>query len=102
MPCAAGVEGFLADEVRAITGLTGHDLLTGRGGVMARASWRDAMRINLHSRLTQRVLVQLSVTDYRNENDLYNAASEVAWRRPYADAWRVPTMATANASCMPE
>ncbi|WP_199220121.1 class I SAM-dependent RNA methyltransferase [Limnohabitans sp. Hippo3] len=79
MPCAAGVEGFLADEVHAITGLTGHDLLTGRGGVMARASWRDAMRINLHSRLTQRVLVQLSVTDYRNENDLYNAASEVAW-----------------------
>ena len=79
MPCAAGVEGFLADEVHAITGLTGHDLMTGRGGVMARASWRDAMRINLHSRLTQRVLLQLSVTDYRNENDLYNAASEVAW-----------------------
>eukprot|EP01041_Mallomonas_annulata_P028783 gene28783-50665_t len=49
MPCAAGVEGFLADEVHAITGLTGHDLMTGRGGVMARASWRDAMRINLHS-----------------------------------------------------
>jgi putative N6-adenine-specific DNA methylase len=44
--------------------------MTGRGGVMARASWRDAMRINLHSRLTQRVLVQLSVTDYRHENDL--------------------------------
>ena len=62
MPCAAGVEGFLADEVHAITGLTGQDLMTGRGGVMARASWRDAMRINLHSRLTQRVLVQLSVT----------------------------------------
>jgi len=37
MPCAAGVEGFLADEVHAITGLTGHDLLTGRGGVMANA-----------------------------------------------------------------
>ncbi|MFN8955062.1 MAG: hypothetical protein ACK5V9_08745, partial [Burkholderiales bacterium] len=63
MPCAAGVEGFLADEVHAITGLTGQDLMTGRGGVMARASWRDAMRINLHSRLTQRVLVKLSVTD---------------------------------------
>jgi len=46
---------------------------------MANASWRDALRINLHSRLTQRVLVQLSVTDYRNENDLYHAASNVAW-----------------------
>ncbi|MFM2239985.1 MAG: Ribosomal large subunit methyltransferase, partial [Pseudomonadota bacterium] len=79
MPCAAGVEAYLADEVHAITGLTGHDLMSGRGGVMANASWRDALRINLHSRLTQRVLVQLSVTDYRNENDLYHAASQVAW-----------------------
>ena len=44
MPCAAGVEGFLADEVHAITGLTGQDLFTGRGGVMARASWRLQVR----------------------------------------------------------
>lgn len=79
MPCAAGVEGFLADEVHAITGLSGHDLLVGRGGVMVRGLWRDALLLNLHSRLAQRVLVQLSQTLYRNENDLYRAASEVAW-----------------------
>ena len=79
MPCAAGVEGLLADEVHHLTGLTGNDLLTGRGGVMANASWRDALRLNLHSRLTQRVLVQLSQTFYRNEKDLYDAASAVAW-----------------------
>jgi putative N6-adenine-specific DNA methylase len=79
MPCAAGVEGLLADEVHQLTGLTGNDLLTGRGGVMANASWRDAMRLNLHSRLTQRVLIQLSQTFYRSEKDLYEAASAVAW-----------------------
>ena len=79
MPCAAGVEGMLADEVHQLTGLTGNDLLTGRGGVMANASWREAMRLNLHSRLTQRVLIQLSQTFYRNEKDLYDAASAVAW-----------------------
>ena len=79
LPCAAGVEGFLADEVHGITGLTGNDLLTGRGGVMLRASWREAMLLNLHCRLAQRVLVQLSQTLYRSENDLYQAASEVAW-----------------------
>lgn len=79
LPCAAGVEGFLADEVHAITGLSGHDLLVGRGGVMVRGLWRDALLLNLHSRLAQRVLVQLSQTLYRNENDLYRAASEVAW-----------------------
>ena len=79
LPCAAGVEGFLADEVHRITGLTGHDLLTGRGGVLLRASWRDAMRLNLESRLAQRVLVQLAQRPYRSENDIYATANEVAW-----------------------
>ena len=38
MPCAAGVEGLLADEVHQLTGLTGNDLLTGiqNGGVNVR------------------------------------------------------------------
>jgi putative N6-adenine-specific DNA methylase len=79
LPCAAGVEGFLADEVHRLTGLAGDDLLTGRGGVTLRASWREAMRLNLHCRLAQRVLVQLSHTPYRAEQDLYEAASAVAW-----------------------
>jgi putative N6-adenine-specific DNA methylase len=79
LPCAAGVEDFLAEEVHAFTGLQGEDLRTLRGGVMVRASWRDAMLLNLHSRLAQRVLVQLSFSQYRNENDLYEAASAVAW-----------------------
>jgi putative N6-adenine-specific DNA methylase len=79
LPCAAGVEEFLADEVHRLTGLQGRDLLTLRGGVVALASWRDALRLNLHSRLAQRVLVQLSNTLYRNEKDLYEAASAVAW-----------------------
>ena len=79
LPCAAGVEGFLADEIHGITGLTGQDLMTGRGGVVVRASWREALLLNLHCRLAQRVLVQLSQTLYRNEKDLYEAASDVAW-----------------------
>ena len=79
LPCAAGVEELLAHEVHGLTGLMGEDLLMRRGGVLVQGSWRDAMRLNLHSRLAQRVLVQLSYTDYRNEQDLYRAASEVAW-----------------------
>ena len=79
LPCAAGVEGYLADEVHHLTGLVGHDLMVGRGGVMAMASWRQAMELNLRSRLAQRVLVQLSQTPYRNERDIYEAASAVAW-----------------------
>jgi putative N6-adenine-specific DNA methylase len=79
LPCAAGVEGFLADEVHRLTQLAGDDLLIGRGGVLLRASWREAMLLNLHSRLAQRVLVQLSHTPYRGEADLYEAACAVAW-----------------------
>jgi len=79
LPCAAGVEGFLADEVHALTGLQGDDLLVGRGGVLLRGTWRNALQLNLHSRLAQRVLVQLSHTTYRSEKDLYEAASAVAW-----------------------
>jgi putative N6-adenine-specific DNA methylase len=79
LPCAAGVEDFLAQEVHEIAGLQGDDLRVMRGGVNLRSSWRDAMRLNLYSRLCQRVLVQLHVGEYRNEQDLYEAASNVAW-----------------------
>lgn len=81
LPCAGGAEGFLADEVHHLTGLAGDDLVVARGGVVLRASWRDAMRLNLHSRLAQRVLVQLAQQPYRNEADLYEAGGSVAWEQ---------------------
>ena len=79
LPCAAGVEDFLADEAHALTGLAGHDLLVARGGVLLQASWRDALRLNLHSRLAQRVLARLAQRPYRGEDDLYALAGDVAW-----------------------
>jgi putative N6-adenine-specific DNA methylase len=79
LPCAAGVEDYLLPEAQRITGLPATSLHKRRGGVQLEASWRDAMLLNLHSRLAQRVLVQLSYTEYRNEQDLYRAASDVAW-----------------------
>ncbi len=79
LPCAAGVEEFLAQEVHALTGRAGQDLLTLRGGVRVRADWRDALKLNLHSRLAQRVLVELAHAPYRSENDLYAIANGVAW-----------------------
>ncbi len=79
LPCAAGVQDYLLPEVLRITGLPASEALKQRGGVQVQASWRDAMKLNLHCRLAQRVLVQLSHTQYRSEQDLYRAASEVAW-----------------------
>ncbi len=76
LPCAAGVEELLAAEVQRITGTQGK---AWRAGVQVAGSWRDAMQLNLHSRLSQRVLIELQHGHYRSENDLYNAAASVAW-----------------------
>jgi putative N6-adenine-specific DNA methylase len=79
LPCAAGVEDLLADEVHRLTGLAGEDLLVGRGGVVVNAAWREALRLNLHVRLAQRVLVQVSHRPYRDEAGVYDAARTVPW-----------------------
>ena len=79
LPCAAGVEGYLADEIAAITALPPVQIQALRAGVLVQGSWRHALQLNLHSRLAQRVLVQLSRTPYQNEADLYEAASSIAW-----------------------
>jgi putative N6-adenine-specific DNA methylase len=79
LPCAAGVETYLASEVLRITGAHPQDCQVVRAGVRLRAAWRDALLLNLHSRLAQRVLVALSHKRYGQEQDLYQAASEVAW-----------------------
>ena len=76
LPCAAGVQDYLAAEVQRVTGI---EPKAWRAGVALQGSWRDALQLNLHSRLAQRVLVQLAQHGYRNEQDLYNAAGNVAW-----------------------
>ena len=96
LPCAAGVEDFLADEVQRIT--SEPLAFKARGGVGVQASWRDAMRLNLHSRLTQRVLVQLWHGGYRSEQDLYNAAGEIAWEIWFTPAQTIKVEITAQHS----
>ena len=76
LPCAAGVEALLSTEVQRITGIQGK---AWRAGVQLQGSWREALQLNLHSRLAQRVLIELQHNAYRTEEDLYNAAASVAW-----------------------
>ena len=83
LPCAAGVENLLAAEVQRITGIEGK---AWRAGVQLQGSWREAMQLNLHSRLAQRVLIELQHGQYRSEQDLYNAAASVAW-----EVWFTPS-----------
>jgi putative N6-adenine-specific DNA methylase len=84
LPCAAGVEPLLADEVRAILQAAGapraaESVQPGRGGVGLVASAASAMRLNLESRLAQRVLWQVAEGGYRDERDLYDLAHGVRW-----------------------
>ena len=81
LPCAAGVESYLAQEVQSICGITTDDLRVLRAGVMVRGNWRNVLLLNLHSRLAQRVLVEVAYAPYRQEQDLYATASAVAWEQ---------------------
>jgi len=76
LPCAQGVEELLADEVGRVTGASAE--LT-RGGVWVEGDELTAMRLNLHSRLAQRVLWPLIDGPYRDEHDLYDLAGHVRW-----------------------
>ena len=78
LPCAAGVEALLAEEVQRITGTAAE---TARGGVWIEGDERTAMQLNLESRLAQRVLWPLVDGPYRDEHDLYALARRVPWPR---------------------
>ena len=77
LPCAAGVEALLADEVAALQ--PGAKLQSARGGVALTGPGELAMRLNLESRLAQRVLWRVADAAYRSEHDLYALAHTVRW-----------------------
>ena len=79
LPCAGGVEEWLADEVARL--LPQANAQTRRGGIALRGGMREVMLLNLESRLAQRVLVEVAEGPYRDEHDLYALARTVDWQR---------------------
>jgi putative N6-adenine-specific DNA methylase len=82
-PCAAGVEALLEAELQRVLGPAA-SVQAGRGGVRvlaadAATAVDQAMRMNLESRLAQRVLWCVAHGGYRGEDDLYALAREVRW-----------------------
>ncbi|MDZ7890260.1 MAG: THUMP domain-containing protein [Rhodoferax sp.] len=98
LPCAAGVEDYLAPEILQITGLPPGCITKQRGGVAVRTGFEHAMLLNLYSRLAQRVLVLVSYTEYRSEQDLYRAAMQVAWERWFTPRESIKVEVTAQHS----
>jgi len=77
LPCAAGVEALLAEEVERI--LPKAHVFEARGGVALEGDPVDVMTLNLESRLAQRVLIEVAHGSYRVENDIYELAHSVDW-----------------------
>ncbi|HMN22533.1 MAG TPA: THUMP domain-containing protein [Ottowia sp.] len=100
LPCAGGVEDYLADEVHGLTGLVGEDLLTLRGGVRVRGDWDLVLRLNLLSRLAQRVLIELAHAPCRDADALYALAAGVAWEDWFTPRQRFRVDLTAQASSL--
>jgi putative N6-adenine-specific DNA methylase len=84
LPCPQGVEALLADECTRLLGAQA-TVAQQRGGVQVSGDEVTAMRLNLESRLAQRVLWPLVHGPYRNEADLYQLARTVDWQR-----WMTP------------
>ena len=78
LPCAGGAEALLAEECTRLLGARTR-VLTLRGGVEVFADAPAAMRLNLESRLAQRVLWPLAHQPYHDEHDLYAMARGVPW-----------------------
>jgi putative N6-adenine-specific DNA methylase len=77
LPCAAGVEAFLADEVGHV--LPDVPLHVARGGVSLEGGPLEVMTLNLEIRLAQRVLVEVAEGPYADEHQLYDLACSVDW-----------------------
>ena len=96
LPCAAGVEALLRDELGRL--LPGVPAQAQRGGVALATDAAGLMALNLGSRLAQRVLIEVADAAYRHEDDLYALAQRVDWdavdhRRSTRCAWTPPRSA---------
>ena len=77
LPCAAGVEALLSEEITRL--LPRRRIATQRGGVALEGEAGDVLQLNLECRLAQRVLVEVGHASYRDEHDLYELARRVDW-----------------------
>ena len=94
LPCAAGVEQMLADELAGILPTVG--MRPVRGGVGLDGGPLEVMKLNLECRLAQRVLVEVAEGPYQCEDDIYALGRSVDWGQwiTPAHTLRVDTTAT--------
>ncbi|VTX50569.1 THUMP domain-containing class I SAM-dependent RNA methyltransferase [Neisseria sicca] len=67
-PLSQELEQFKCQDIRAVD-----------GGVACKGGMEQVCRINLYSRTASRVLLRLTKSGYRNEQDIYKAAKNIRW-----------------------
>jgi putative N6-adenine-specific DNA methylase len=77
-PCPRGLEALLAEDIAAAGG---SDVKQAPGGAEFTGSWEACYRVNLESRIATRVLWRVAGAAYRNEDDIYRMARDVAWAK---------------------
>lgn len=74
--CPRGLEAPLAEDIAAAGGT---EVTITPGGAGFAGSKESCYRLNLHSRIATRVLCRLTSADFRNEQDIYKLAYDIAW-----------------------
>lgn len=77
-PCPRGLETILLADLET---LGAQNLRKTEGGVQFTGDWALCYRANLESRIASRILWRIKEGQYRNEQDIYQAAFELQWQR---------------------
>jgi putative N6-adenine-specific DNA methylase len=77
-PCPRGLENILHSDLE---GLGAQGAATVEGGVRFSGDWKLCYQANLESRIASRILWRVGETEYRREQDIYNAAFALPWER---------------------
>ena len=74
--CPRGLEAPLSQELEQ---LKCQDIRAVDGGVACKGGMEQVYRINLHSRTASRVLLRLTKSGYRSEQEIYKVAKNIRW-----------------------
>ncbi len=77
-PCPRGLEAVLCGDLEA---LGAQHVRGADGGVHFSGGWPLCYRANLESRIASRILWRVAETQYRNEQDIYQAVFDLQWQR---------------------
>ena len=77
-PCPRGLEAILSADLEA---LGAQQVRSAEGGVHFTGDWPLCYRANLENRIASRILWRVKETQYRTEQDIYQAVFDLHWQR---------------------